>query len=112
MQSILVELLVEYTRRITISTRSKRWWNDDVRDRRKALGRITTRTRRGLDKEDMVKVARRELHRAIKRAQRECSEECINRDEGGQVCAITRYTKPQRSAAAPKIRHRGTAARR
>ena len=111
-QTTLFGLLNEHTRRITICVRSKRWWNDDVRDRRMALRRIKRRRRRELEKEETVRVARREPHRAIRRAKRECLEEFLNRVEGDEVWAVTRYTKPQRSAAVPAIRHQGATADR
>ena len=62
--------------------------------------------------EETVRSAQRELQRVIRKAKRECWEEYLNRAEGEDVWAVSRYRKPQRSAAVPTIRHRGVTAER
>ena len=59
-----------------------------------------------------IRKAERTLRRAIRRARRECWVEFLNRAEGEDVWAVTRYTGPQRSAAVPTIRHREPVAER
>lgn len=100
-----MEVLNEHVRRITIYARSKRWWYEDIRDRHRVLGRAKRRGTRG-----EVRIARRELRRTIRKARRECWEDFLNRAYGEDIWAVTRYTKPQRSAAVPTIRHQGMVA--
>ena len=93
-QATLVSLLNEHTRKITICAQSKRWWNEDIRNRRIALGRLKRRRRQGRADLSEVRDAERELRRTIRRARRECWEEFLNRAEGEDVWAVARYTGP------------------
>ena len=92
-QATLVDILNENMKVITICARSKRWWNDDIKAKRQNLGRATRR-RRGEGGQEEEKGAKKALKRAIKKARRECWEDFLNRAEGEDVWAITRYTKP------------------
>ena len=53
-----------------------------------------------------MKEAKKALKRAIKKARRGCWEDFVNRAEGDDIWAVTRYTKPQRSTVVPTISHR------
>lgn len=45
-QGTLVELLNENVRKVTICARSKRWWNSEIENKRKELGRAKRKRRR------------------------------------------------------------------
>lgn len=88
-QRSLVDLPNKHTRRITVCNRSKQWWNDDVRDKRKVLGRAKRRRRQGEDTEQVVRAAKRELRRTTRKAKRECWEEFLNRAESEDVWTVS-----------------------
>lgn len=46
-QSTLTGALESHVRKITICAQSKRWWNEDIRSKRRQLGRVTLRRRAG-----------------------------------------------------------------
>ena len=46
-QNHLIRLLNKETKRITICARSKRWWNEEIRTSRKAVGRAERKRKRG-----------------------------------------------------------------
>ena len=98
-QSTLVSVL-KNVRQTTICARSKRWWNEDLKDKRQQLGR-TFRWKRGgtaTASQAAVKEGKKALRTSIRSARRECWEEYPNRADGDDIWAITRYVNPQRSA--------------
>ena len=84
--------------RDTICARSKRWWSEEIREKRRALGRAVRRRRAGRGGEAEVKVAKKELRREIRRARRECWERFLSEASGEDVWAIGRYVGPGRSS--------------
>ena len=54
-------------------------------------------------RKETVEEAKKALKKVIKRARKECWDDFLNRAKGEDVWAVTRYTKPQRSAAVPTI---------
>lgn len=109
-QTKLVEVLDEHVRKITICTRSKRWWNEDIRTKRSQLGRISRFRKAGKASQAAVREAKKALRRSIRRARRECWERFLEEADGNDIWAVPRYTRPQRSAAVPTISHRGVIA--
>ena len=79
--------LNEHARQRRWCTRSKRWWNDGLRDLRATLGRAK-RTRNWA----RIRSARRELRRAIRRAKRDCWNKFLQDADGNDVWTATRYT--------------------
>lgn len=109
-QHTLVETLDSHVRRITICVRSKRRWNEDIRARRRQLGRISWHRRAGRASQAAVREAKKALRRSIRRARRECWERLLKEASGDDIWAIPRYTNPQRSTAVPTISYRGAVA--
>lgn len=52
-----MSILGEHVRVITICARSKRWWNENIRNKRKELSRAIRR-RRGVASQEEVKEAK------------------------------------------------------
>ena len=44
-QNTLIDILNEHCKVVTICARSKRWWNDDIKEKKKTLGRAVSRPR-------------------------------------------------------------------
>ena len=84
-QSALIGILNEHSKVITICARSKRWWNEDIKTRRKNLGRAIRKRRRGEGREADVGEAMKALKRAIRKARKDCWEDFLNRAEGENV---------------------------
>ena len=93
-QSTLIDILNDHCKVVSICARSKRWWNDDIREKRKSLGKAVRRWKREGGGYAEVKEAKKTLKRAIKKARRECWEDFLNRVEGEDIWAVTRYTNP------------------
>lgn len=102
----LVEVLDRYARKLRITARSKRWWSDTIRERRKSLGQAINRLRRGHGA-GQVKEARRALKREIHRAKRECWDRYLQEAQGSDVWNVVKYTQDQRTATSTMgtIRH-------
>ena len=84
-QSTLIDILNQHCKVATICARSKRWWNDEIREKRKTLGRTTRRWKREGGGYAEVKEAKKILRRAIKKARRECWEDFLNQAEGDDI---------------------------
>jgi len=79
--------LNEHARHRRWCSRSRRWWNDELRDLRVTLGRAK-RTRNWA----RIESARRELRRAIRKAKKDCWNRFLQDAEGNNVWTATRYT--------------------
>ena len=106
----LIEVLNTHTKVVTICARSKRWWNDEIREKRRALGRAVRRKRAGRGGDAEVRVAKKEMRREIRKARRECWESFLSEANGEDVWAISRYVGPGRTSTVPTITHRGVTA--
>ena len=100
----MVDFLDENVRKVTICARSKRWWNKEIVEKRKLLGRAKRRLRRcrkeGLEfeleeREGAVKWAEKALRNEIRKAKRRTWEDFLHRADGNNVWSIMTYTKPQ-----------------
>jgi ribonuclease HI len=104
-QSTMISLLNSHTRKVTICARSKRWWNEDIRSKRRQLGKILRWSRKGGRNQAAVTRAQKELKRTIRKARRECWERFLNEASGEDVWAISRYITPKGAIAIPTITH-------
>ena len=107
LQDTLIDILNQHTKVVTTCARPKRWWNDEIRKKRRVLGRAVRRRRAGRGGEAEVKRARAELRREVRKSRRECWENFLSDANGEDVWAITRYGGPGRSTVVPTITHRG-----
>jgi hypothetical protein len=103
-QDLAVKVLDQFCKKIRACARSKRWWNESIEQRRKALGRAKRRRRSGHIAKAEVKVARRELRREIRQARRRTWEEFLEAAAGTNVWSVMSYTKPMRESTVPTIR--------
>ena len=70
---------------VRITAYLKRWWNKDVKEARRTLGRASRAWgRRGGDPEEF-KQARNAYRRALKRAKRECWSQFLLNDEDDEA---------------------------
>ena len=116
----MVKFLDANVRKITICARSKRWWNKEIKGKRKELGKAKRRLRRcrreGLDsggrreEEEAVREAGRALRNEIRKAKRKTWEEFLHKADGNNVWSVITYTKPQRGTSVPTITHNGATA--
>jgi len=87
LRTAMTATLNEHARHRRWCSRSKRWWNDELRDLRATLGRAK-RTRNWA----RIKSARRELSRAIRKAKKDCWNKFLQDAEGNNIWTATRYT--------------------
>ena len=74
-------------------SRSKRWWNPELQELRKILGKGRRKKRvAGISR---VQEARRNLRRAIRKAKKECWNRFLQAAEGRELWTATGYTKPR-----------------
>jgi endonuclease/exonuclease/phosphatase family metal-dependent hydrolase len=74
-----------YAKPVRITARSKRWWNDEIGEQRKALGQAIHRYRMETGTYEQVKQARRKLAGKIRHAKRTCWEEFLQNARGHEV---------------------------
>ena len=86
--------LDEHGRKKRWCSRSKPWWNADLKELRKDLGRARRKWRvAGISR---VKAARRKLRQAIRKAKRDCWNRFLQEaDHGNKVWTAVRYTAPR-----------------
>lgn len=77
-QSTLVEILNREVRAVTICARSKRWRNEEIREKRRELVKEVRRKRGGRGGRDKVKAAKSALRAEIRRAKRTTWEKFLN----------------------------------
>ena len=87
LRTAMTATLNEHARHRRWCSRSKRWWNDELRDLRATLGRAKRRRNWG-----RIRSARRELRSAIRKAKKDCWNTFLQGAEGNDVWTATRYT--------------------
>ena len=110
-QERLQDLLKTEVRRISICARSKPWWNEDIRKKRRDVSRAERLRKRGVPgwKETIWK-SKAILSKAIRKAKREKWTEYLEAAAGKEVWAVMRYIGPARSNTVPTISHQGVTA--
>ena len=93
LREAMVGTLDQHARKKRWCSRSKRWWNPELRDLRKILG--TARRKKRVAGISRVQEARRNLRRAIRKAKKECLNRFLQRAEGRELWTATGYTKPR-----------------
>jgi len=74
-------------------SRSKPWWNPNLKELRKELGRARRKWRvAGISR---VQAGRREFRRAIRKAKRDCWNRFLQEADGNKVWTAARYTTPR-----------------
>ena len=76
-----------------VCMRSKRWWNNEIAELRKELGKPRRADRH--HRTGATKTARRELRRAIRRAKKACWKSFLEDATSEDVWTAARYTNPR-----------------
>jgi ribonuclease HI len=98
-QESMFEVLNKHARKLRLCARSKRWWNDEIQEKRKCLGRAKRKAKHNSDQDNStVKRCRQELRKAIRTAKSESWEKFLESAEGSEVWTVLRYTKPNKGA--------------
>ena len=100
LREAMVGTLDQHARKKRWCSRSKMWWNPELRDLRKALGKA--RRGRRVAGISRAQDARRELRRTIRKAKKECWNRFLREAEGRDVWTATGYTEPRIDKA---VRH-------
>jgi len=79
------------TKKIKICGKSRRWWNADIRERRKAVGRERRRRR---NSEEAGK-ATAELQKSLRQSKRKMLSEYLRIRRGANVWRAERYANPR-----------------
>ena len=110
-QGNLVKVLDQEVRRVCICATSKRWWCEEIREKRRALARAERKRKRGEpDWRPTLRRAKEDLREAIRTAKRNKWTEFLEKATGDDVWAVMRYTRPPRSSIVPTITHEGITA--
>jgi len=91
LQEAIVGTLNSHARRKRWCSRSKPWWNEDLAELWKELGR-ERRWPAGIGR---ARDARRNLRRAIRKAKKECWNRFLQEAKGGEVWVAASYTAPR-----------------
>ena len=89
-QEAMSSVLDSTAKTITISARSKRWWNADIKERRRTPWR-ERRRRRNSEEAARVKA---ELQKSIRRSKREMWSDYLKNLRGAEVWRAVRYANP------------------
>jgi hypothetical protein len=102
-QQATIEILNKHAKKITLCARSKRWWNEEIAQRRRELGRAKRRwrTRKGSRRE--AKEAKRLWQKTIRNAKRQTWEDFLQNAKDEEVWSVIRYTKPNKVSSVPTI---------
>ena len=95
--SVLKEICSETTKTITISNRSKRWWNLEISDKVKELRKLTRRKNKYLSWRYIVRIefCKSTLKKMIKKAKQECWKRFIEEQDAapGGIWNVVRILK-------------------
>jgi len=91
-----------------VCMRSKRWWNDEIAELGKELGKARRTDR--YHRTGTTKAARRELRRAIRTAKKTCWNSFLENASGEDVWTAVRYTHPKPDDNARPLIGRGDTA--
>jgi len=78
-------------KKIRICARSKRWWNADIKERRKAVGR---EKRRRQNSEETAR-PKAELQKSIRRSKSQMRSDYLQNLQGAEVWRAAQYTNPR-----------------
>jgi len=90
-QEAMRNVLDATAEKIRICANLKRWWNADIRERRKAVGR---KKRRRRNSEEAAK-AKAELQKSIRQSKRKMWTEYMQNQRGAEVWRAARYANPR-----------------
>jgi hypothetical protein len=102
-QEATVAVLNGHAKKITLCARSKRWWNEEIAQRRRELGRAKRRWRARKGTRREVREAKRIWQKAIREAKRRTWEEFLQNAKDDEVWSVIRYTKPNKVTSVPTI---------
>jgi hypothetical protein len=97
-------ILNTHAKQLRISARSKRWWNDTIKEMRKGVSDAKRQRRQGRAGKQAVEEARRMLHRTINREKRQMWQQFLQNAERDQCWVALRYCSPWASSTTPAIR--------
>jgi len=90
-QEVTGNVLDATAKKIRICTRSKRWWNADIKKTKKAVGR---KKRRRLNWEEAAR-AKAELQKSIRQSKRKMWREYLQNLRGAEAWRAARYANPR-----------------
>jgi ribonuclease HI len=100
----LTELLNQKAKKTRVCARSKRWWNQDIADKRKVLGAMKRMMRRGETNHASVKEARKVMKSAINGSKKDSWNTFVQEAEGEQVWKALKYTRGSNSLTVKPLR--------
>jgi len=87
---------------IRICARSQRWWNADIKERRRTVGRERRRRR---NSEEAAR-AKAELQKSIWQSKREMWSDCLEHLRGAEVWRAARYANPRAGMTVEALKDR------
>jgi ribonuclease HI len=113
LQSTLTEVLNQNAKALRVSAFSKRWWNAEIKEKRRQFARARRAWKAGNITEESLREARNGFYCTIRRAKRECwskflsggesSREKLGSEDTARCWQALRYTKPQTTGATPAL---------
>jgi hypothetical protein len=103
LQQATVNMLNKFAKKIKLCARSKRWWSEEIAQRRRDLGRAKRHWKAGRAPRREVREAKRLWQKAIRDAKRRTWEDFLGSATGSEVWSVIRYTKPSRVSTVPTI---------
>jgi hypothetical protein len=97
------EMLDKHAKKIELCARSKRWWSEEIAQKRRDLGRVKRKWRQRKATRDEVKEAKSIWQRAIREAKRKCWEDFLDSSVGMKVWMAVRYTKVEKGTVVPTL---------
>jgi len=103
--------LNRWCKKVRVCVRSKRWWNEEIAENRRILGRLKRARRRGEATQQQVRKQQSNIRRIIRQSKTKMWQEFLSAATTDQVWQALRYTKPggQQTTKALKSRDGGVA---
>jgi ribonuclease HI len=105
LRTTITSILDQHAKKITITARSKRWWNELIDERRTHLGRMRRWHKEGKVNNSIVALARQTLRKEIRASKKKMWEDFIQLDPraGSDVWTVLNATKDRPNRMMGKI---------
>src|SRR6267378_4077628 len=113
-QEMLSTVLNRHAKALRVTSRSKRWWGEEIKKSRRAYAQARRSWRAGLVSAEELKAIRNDYYRGIRKAKRKCWESFLvgadeNEPQGGAAATTRcwkalRYASPRTMCTTPALK--------
>lgn len=101
--SLIIKVINDNISKKRISEHSKPWWNDELRDKRKAMSKAQNLWKTGRAEYELFQQKRTEYFATIKTAKSDCWNQFLENAQGKEIFKAFQYTKQRRIEKLPLL---------